>query len=296
MRASVERKKTSPGKAKSRRGKEGVGLEGRRSRICPGGGAKITRPAFDATVQEKLPVKSGQARCHMISWKCIADNVCEICYYACEYLRLEDWFWENMGRLWYAVTGKYEMSLEYESALGNFLKETDKKKAAGQIAVVLNNQLGNLRVGAGDTNSSIQNALDLPESSVEKTMLSEGTVCAIEWREPTGQFKKCRRLSENIEVILIKDSEIIKRLMAFLDIQTSVEPDIYTTGDTIQSSDYKGMNCGNDMKPGKPIGFKMQKPYFETGEMYSEALYYLFTPIGIKMPWIQEEYRKVHPL
>lgn len=252
-------------KAESGR-QSGIGMTGERNRRSLRSSSNNKRPSFNSEIRSAIPVGKGQARCHLISWKDIHDNVYEICGYTCMYEDMGKWFSENMRRLWYAVTGEENLSNKYEASLGDFLGAKDK--TIPKIVDILNNQRGNLRLGASGTNSSIGSALDLPATATGCATLLKGAVYTKVWREPDGLFKKCRILNENMRVILITDKALIKRLMAFLDIQTSVEPSVYTTGDTVQSSDNPDQSCGEDLEEGDPIGFQVE----------DSSLYYLFTP------------------
>lgn len=272
-RAVETRKAESKGSQQRKRNKKqsGLGVNRTRTRCSPRSSSNNKRPSFNSEIRSAIPVGKGQARCHLISYQDIDTNVRAICRRTDE--EGPEWFREEMTKLWYAVTGKETLSCVYEDSLDNFLGDAiSRNKAIREIVKILNNQRGNLRLGASGTNSSIGSALDLPVAATKIKTLPEDTVYTEVWRAPDGFFEERHILKENMTVILITDEALIKRLIEILDIPTPVEPSVYTTGDTVQSSDNPDQSSGGDLPEGRPIGFYVGRRFTR------RPLYYLFTP------------------
>lgn len=238
----------------------------------------IPRPsAFRKSISKAIPVAQDQARCHLVSWETIVTLVIQICntnisqrLQRADAEKSNTSFFENMSKLWYTVTGLKAPSNSYSKLLFQFLSQSrchPRKEIAKRIAVELHNQITNLRVGAKGTNSSIHSALDIPVSSTHKNTLPAGTRCITEWKAPDGDFGAGEILTQPIDIVLISDGAVIERLIALLEIEAKYEPVIYTTGDTVQSSDRTDMNDASLLPPGLRIGFKLAK-----------NVYFLFTP------------------
>lgn len=106
----------------------------------------------------------------------------------------------------------------------------------------------NLRYGVPGTNSSIGNALDLPTDSVKETVLAPGRTVLNE----QGEYVP---LEAPLPILLLPySSTAAQRILPLLQ-SGRVDVSIYTTGNTIVSSDNPGQNRGAALPAGNlPFG------------------------------------------
>lgn len=133
------------------------------------------------------------------------------------------------------------------------LAKSDLSFAAQQATELLSiaaSAKHNLRYGAPGTNSSIRDALDLPADSVIETILQSETTVLNE----SGQYVP---LEEPLAILLLPyESPEAKRVLLLIQ---RVDVSIYTTGNTIVSSDNPNQNHGQTLPPGNlPFGVKTE--------------------------------------
>jgi hypothetical protein len=151
-------------------------------------------------------------------------------------------------------------------------KAGDLAKEANELIGALNNSPDNLRVGAGDTNSSIQEALDLQPTGTQ--VLKKGKdqeVTALPDRAVDNTAKpKTAPVQADLTVLRVNqlDEWMVWELL------TTTRSDknalhLYSSGRKLQSSDYPGMKSAT-MKSDNPTHLSILVPG-------SSDVYFLFT-------------------
>ncbi|MCM1495505.1 MAG: hypothetical protein NC089_06865 [Bacteroides sp.] len=144
---------------------------------------------------------------------------------------------------------------DYVNDICTALAKSDLSFAAQQATELLSiaaSAKHNLRYGAPGTNSSIRDALDLPADSVIKTTLQPRTIVLNEF----GQYVP---LEEPLAILLLPYASPTAQQILPIIQSGRVDVSIYTTGNTIVSSDNPNQNHGQTLPPGNlPFGVETE--------------------------------------
>lgn len=221
------------------------------------------RMGFDKALELAMPVQDGQHRAHVIAYDTITRGVMDpinLC------VRENDKKWLNaVFNLIRAVFPNEGTSTRhpplsplandyYQKALAAYKEIEDALKgppapalseAANKLIYALNNSPDNLRPGAGGTNSSIKEGLDLePLRSPDNVeVLSAGTAI-VDQRFPDGRFTTTNLPKETLVLRVNKlDESMVWQMLTFTWSERN-ELHLYSSGTKLQSSDYKNMKSG----------------------------------------------------
>lgn len=214
------------------------------------------RPIFEAWV---MPAKKGKARCHTVSAFYIQQFIVnwlndpnrtpiELLDFVISLDAVPDDD-PDKDMIW-----AYRATCEgYVTDIHNALTQsppnfTFAAQQATELLSIAASAAHNLRYGAPGTNSSIGDALDLPTDSVKLTVLDPGRTVLNE----QGEYVS---LEAPLPILLLpKDSITNQRILPLLQ-SGRVDASIYTTGNTIVSSDNPGQNRGAALPAGDlPFG------------------------------------------
>ena len=214
------------------------------------------RPIFEAWV---MPAKAGKARCHtvsafyiqqfIVSWlNDTGRNPNELLNFVISLDAVsedapdKDMLWaywatckDYVTEIWKALTAAPP---NYDFAA----------QQATELLSIAASATHNLRYGAPGTNSSIGNALDLPTDSVMETILAPGRIVLNE----RGEYVP---LKEPLPILLLPyNSTTAQRILPLVQ-SGRVDVSVYTTGNTIISSDNFDQNRGSTLPAGNlPFG------------------------------------------
>lgn len=214
------------------------------------------RPIFEAWV---MPAKKGKARCHTVSASYIQSfivnwlndsnrNPNELCEFV---VALDAVPADDPDK---AMAGAYRATCkDYVREIWNALTQsppnfTFAAQQATELLSIAASAAHNLRYGAPGTNSSIGDALDLPIDSVEEAVLAPGRTVLNE----QGEYVP---LEAPLPILLLPYSSTAAQSILPLLQSGRVDVSIYTTGNTIVSSDNPGQNRGAALPAGNlPFG------------------------------------------
>lgn len=223
---------------------------------------KNGRLDFQYDLQQAMPVKSGQHRCHTIGYEIICNGVKDpinACLRAGKDVALGaldgllEAVYPNGSKTRLGTSHNLQVvAQKYYKQAQTAIANISTAIATGSPKVVdyandlidaLNNSPDNLRPGDGSTNSSIQEALDLVPGSVE-TLQADTLVCY-------GKVdKKTIKLPDKLEVIRAGDALQEQQLETLLTktYSESGQVWIFSSGKQLQSSDYINMTSATMTK------------------------------------------------
>lgn len=221
---------------------------------------KNSRYDFSYELKKEMPVASGQARCHTIGYDIICRGVMDLinaCLAEHKDIALAAIF--GMIEAIYPNSGKgyahqsdaikeiseknYKTALEAATQIDLLIKvrsfDNRIRNAANELIQALNNSPENLRVGDSNTNSSIQEGLDVtPTDKIEILPKNE-------WVYSTKD-NKLEKLENDLPVIrAIPDHE--KQVDSLIEKTWSKKGEVYvyTSGKSLQSSNHPNMKTSN---------------------------------------------------